>query len=115
MYGPHRVHQLLAQHAFQEVPGRTGLQCAKSLGIAAIGRQNNDSRLGKLAADRRDGLDAIQIRHAQVHQRDIWTVFAEQRDGVTTVGRLRDECHIRLTLNDGSHALPQQGVIVDNE
>jgi hypothetical protein len=50
--------------------------------------EHDDSRLGKLAANRTDGVHAAHLRHLQVHQRDVGTMSAERLDGFAPVGAL---------------------------
>ena len=51
---------------------------------------------GKLVANGDDGIDAVHLRHLQVHQRDIRPMRPELLDRLAAIGGLGDQIHVRL-------------------
>ena len=60
--GPDSVEKLLAQHALEEVAGRSSLEGTHGLRIASISSKHHNPRAGKLASDGDDSVDpALEI------------------------------------------------------
>ena len=57
-------------------------------------------------------LDAVEHGHAHVHEHDVGPVELDEADGVGPVGRLADDLHVLLGLQDHAEALPQERLIV---
>src|SRR5271165_1739287 len=107
-----RLDQLLSQETFQEVSPCAGFESAHNLDIASISGQHDDSCVRELAANCPHCIEAVQLRHLQVHERDVGNVFSELFDRLTPVGGFRDQLHIRLTGDECGNALAEEGVVV---
>jgi hypothetical protein len=91
---PDGIFQLFEEHVFQQVTLRAGLKRAINVLIAVVRCEHNDSRIRKFAAYLRNGIDAAQHRHAQIHQGDVGLMLAIQLDRLLPVYALRDHFHI---------------------
>jgi hypothetical protein len=82
------------------------------LHIALVGCQHNEAGVRKLAADRRDCLNAVHARHLQVHQSYIRTMDTEEIDSLLSSGRFGYQFAVILAVNDSCDSLAQKGMIV---
>ena len=92
-----------------------GLQRPGDVLVGVVGRQHDDARLRIDLANPPDRLDALHLRHPQVHQHDVGTVRAERLDGLAAVGGFGDDLEIGLLVDDVGDAGAQQRVIVDDQ
>ena len=115
MYGPDRGEHLVDQRALQQVSARSGLDCAQHLHVPRVGCQHDDARVRELRTYRRHGLDAIHLRHLQVHERHVWPVPAKLVDRLTAVRRFCHQRHARLVGDLAGNALTYQLMIVDDK
>jgi hypothetical protein len=82
------------------------------MNVAGVSGEYDESRLRKLAADRDHGIDAVPIRHLQVHERDIGFVFPEMLAGLMPTGGFSNNLHVRLITNESGDPFAEKGVIV---
>src|SRR5215469_1728617 len=82
------------------------------MNVAGVSGEYDESRVRKLAADRDHGIDAVPIRHLQVHERDIGIVFPELLDGLMSTGGFSDNLHVSLIINESGDPFAEKGVIV---
>jgi hypothetical protein len=66
-----RLYEFLVKRIFEQVTSCSCFECSKDLYIALVGRQHNDFRFGKFAPNGGDGIQAVHLRHLQVHERDV--------------------------------------------
>lgn len=76
------LHGLLHKMASAFLEGR------KDVVLIADGRDHDNARLGMLAHDALDGLDALHLRHSDVHKHDVGLGARVFRDGRAAVARL---------------------------
>ena len=112
---PDDVDQFGRRHAFQNVPAGSGFERALHFDIAFERGEDDDARRGKFAANGEHRVDAVQVRQAEIHEHDIRVGGPVLPDGFGSGGRLRDQLHIGLAVDDGGDALPQKRMVVDAE
>ena len=88
---------------------------AKNLNVALVGRQHDNFRIGKFSPNRYDRIEAVHLRHLQVHQRDVWTMSTELLDRLAAVRGFGDQSHIRLGADEYGYALPYEGMVVNRQ
>src|SRR5215472_2518478 len=82
------------------------------MNVAGVSGEYDESRVRKLAANGDHGIDAVPIRHLQVHERDIGIVFTELLDGLMSIGSFSDNLHVRLIANESGDPFAEKGVII---
>ena len=70
---------------------------------------------GRRRGDGPRRLDAVEHRHAHVHQDDVGAVELDEADGVGAVGRLAHDLDAVLGLEDHAEPLAQQGLVVGQD
>ena len=115
MHVANGLEHFRAQATLEEEPKRACFERADRLHVAVIGREHEDPGVGKLGAYGRDGFDASQARHLQIHQRDVGLEFAEAHDRFGAVARFADKRHVRLRFEDRGDAVAQHRMVVDDE
>ena len=103
------------QRILEQVGLSTGLERTENLHVARVGRQHDNSCVGKFIANRNERVEAIHFRHLQVHQRNVRMVRPELLDGFATVGRFTYQNHVRLNANQTGDPLAYDGMIVDRK
>jgi hypothetical protein len=89
--------------------------CPKNLHIAVLGRQYNDLRIGKFCPNRNDRIEAVHLRHLQVHQCDVRTMRTELLNRLTPIRGFRYKSQSGLTTDEYSYALSYENMIVNRE
>src|SRR3954466_6297343 len=112
MHSANRLQQFLSQHTLQQVTPGSGFESAKDLEIPRIGCQDDNSCVGELAANRADGVDTAHLRHLQIHERDVRTVFSELFERLTSVRSFPNQLYVRLSVDQHSNAFAKQRMIV---
>src|SRR5208337_2430556 len=108
-----RLQQFLVQSVLEQVGLSAGLDRADNLHIASVGRQHDDSCVGKFISNSNERIEAVHLRHLQVHQRNVRMVRPELLDGLATVGRLTYHHHVRLNANQPRYAIANQCMVVN--
>ena len=93
----------------------TGLQGAEDVHIALVCRQHDDSCLRELRPNGDERVEAIHLRHLNVHQRHIRAVHAELLDRFSTIRRFGDHGHIRLNFHQTGDPLAHEWMVIDRE
>ena len=97
------------ERVLEQVALSTGLEGAENVHIALVGRQHDDSCIRELRSNGDERVEAIHLRHLNVHQRHVRTVRAELLDRFATVGGFCDHGHIRLNSHDCGQKAPNGG------
>lgn len=113
--GANCIEEFLAEETFQEESPSAGLEGARNLNVARVGCEHDESRIGKLASNGDDGINAIHVGHLEVHERDIGSVQAELFDRFTSGGSLGYDFHVRLIGDKGADAFAKERMIIDGE
>jgi hypothetical protein len=67
------LQQFFPQSALEQVGPSPGLERAQHLGVAHVRGEHDDARGREFSANRDHGIDAVHLRHLQVHQGDVGT------------------------------------------
>ena len=102
-------------HIFEQVTSCSRFECAKNLHIAFVRRQHNDFRFGKFSPNCDDGIQAVHLRHLQVHQRDVRPMRTKLLDSLAPIGCFGDQSHTGLSAEEYGYALPYENMIVNCE
>ena len=81
------------------MPEHTAVESTQNLRIACVGRQHNHFCVGKFVANRNERIDAVHLRHLQVHERDVGMMHPELLDSIASVTRLSYHNHVRLNAD----------------
>src|SRR5581483_1277497 len=100
VHRPDGLQQLGPDHVLQEVTGDSGLQRSTRQRITLICGQDDNSGLWVSASDRGDSIDAVDVRHLEIHQRDVRSLLTEHFDGFPAVRRFAYDHHVLLALDD---------------
>ena len=74
-----------------------------------------DPRIGKLAADGKDRIDAIHVRHLQIHQCDIGPSAAKAFYRLPARGCLPYDGHVGLGSDERCDPRTEQRMIIDGK
>ena len=75
-------------------------------------RQHDDARARAAAGDLARRLDAVEARHADVHEHDVRAERVGLGDGLVAVARLADDLDVRLGLEDHPEAGADEALVV---
>ena len=103
------------ERVLEQVALSTGLEGAENVHIALVGRQHDHFCIRKLRSNGDERVEAIHLRHLNVHQRHIRTVRAELLDRFPTVGGFCDHGHIRLNSHEAGDPVAHQWMVVDRK
>ena len=115
MYLPDYIDEFIGRHTFQQIGAGSGIERTLNLPIAFEGRENDDARFRIFRPDDDQRIDSTQVRESQIHQRHIRPVVAILLDRLGATGGLRDQYHVRLTMDDVGNPLPEQRMVVHAE
>ena len=73
------------------------LERPQNLDISYVSGQHDDSCPSEFATNRDDGLDAVHLRHLQIHQCHIRPVHSKLLYRLKAIGSLCDEFHVGLS------------------
>ncbi len=60
-------------------------------------------------------LDAVEDRHADVHEHHVRAELDDAGDGLLAVRADADRGHVRLRVHDAGEAVPHEGLVVDHD
>ena len=103
------------ERVLEQVALSTGFEGTQNVHVALIGRQHDQFGIRELRSNRDQRIEAIHLRHLNVHQRHVRTVRAELLDGFPTVGRFCDHGHIRLNPHETGDPFAHDWMVVDDE
>ena len=75
---PNDLDEVLRRHVLQHIPAGACRKRALNLDVAFKRRQHHDAGVWKLVSNGDQGVDPAHVRHAQIHERDVWPMVAEQ-------------------------------------
>src|SRR5439155_12206283 len=75
-------------------------------------RQDDHTRAAALLRQPPRGLDAVEDRHADVHQDDIGSSTENLIDRLRSVGRLADDVQLGIGFDDSSQPGPHERLVV---
>lgn len=112
MYLAHGIEQVLAQHALEQVASGTSLDGTQGAYITFIGGQDNDFGLREFLAYCDGGVDAIHVRHLDIHEGDIRAQGAVTCQRFIASSGLTHQAHIGLAVYDAGDTLAKQRVVI---
>ena len=115
VYGTNCADEVRQQHVLEQITTGAGLECPPNVGVALVGSEGEDARLGEFRCDSLDGRHPVHHRHSQVHESDIGTVLPVQGGRPLSILRLRHQLQVRLLHQHCGKAGPDDGVIVGHE
>ena len=74
-----------------------------------------DLELWMRGLDARGRLDAVEVRHHQIHDHDVRPELLGTLDGLAAVGRLADDLDVVVQLEEIAHPATDHRVVVDEE
>src|SRR5271167_4341026 len=96
----------------EQVASCSCLECAKDLYIAFVRRQHDDFRVGKFCPNCDDRIQAVHLRHLQVHERDVRAMRTELLDCLTPIRGFGDQSQLTFGTDEYSYALAYENMIV---
>src|ERR1700761_5128237 len=104
MHRTNRLQKILSHKALEQVSPSAGFESARNMEVARMGRQDDNSCVGELAANGADRIDTAHLRHLQIHERDVRTMFSELFERLTSVRSFPNQLHVRLSVDQHSNA-----------
>src|SRR5688572_325964 len=112
---PDGVEQIRMERVLEQVTLSAGLESAENMYIALVRRQHDDPCVRKLRSNGDERVEAIHLRHLNIHQRHVRMVRTESLDRFATVGGLCYHRHIRLNPNETGDPIAHHGMVVHRE
>src|SRR5438105_7185699 len=106
-----RLDQVVGARGLEQKARCTRGQRVEDVFVQLEGREDDDARHAHDFARRRD---AIDFRHADVHQDYFGALAADQVDRLLTVGGFAHDLHVRLRLDDQAEAGAHHRLVVDD-
>ena len=97
---PDRLQQVVGGGVLEEEPAGAGPECLVDVLVEVEGGQDEHARGAGPGGDPAGGLDAVEIRHADVHQHDLRTQPPRRLDHFFAVTRLSDHLQVRFGVQD---------------
>ena len=94
MNDSNRLQKFLPYVVLENIGVHAGFQSALGQHVASVSCENDDSRVRKFTSNRDDGIDAAHLRHLQVHQDHIRSVYAELCNRFMPIAGFRDQLHV---------------------
>src|ERR1700687_217850 len=110
---PREARSSPAGKIFEQVTSCSCFECAKNLYITLVGRQHNDLSIGKFCQNCDDRIEAVHLRHLQVHERDVRAMRTELLDCLAPIRCLGHQSHIGHRADKYRYALPYENMIVN--
>jgi len=110
--GVHGGDQLVRAGSLEQEPGGAGAQAGEDVVVIFEGGQDQHLGSGHRGGQPLGGGDAVQARHAHVHQHDIRAEAAGGVDRLEAVGGLADDGDAGVAGQQLSQAGPHEPVIV---
>ncbi len=102
----------IACRFFEEERHRAGFEQALFHLRGPVNGQSNDGNPWPRLFDATGGFDAVDLRDVDIHHHDIRLVPFGQKDGLFAVGRLRDDFHVRVELDEALEGRTDGRVII---
>jgi hypothetical protein len=100
-----------------EEAARPGLQREHHVVVVVERGEHEDAYPGQafVGADAPGSLDAVHVRHPQVHEHDVDAGGVAQVDGLAPVGGLPGGLQVGFGADDHLESGPDEGLIVDEQ
>ena len=107
--------QFGAGRVLEQISGGPGLDRPDDVMVLVVGGEHDDADLRMLGGQAPDRRDAVEHRHAQVHEDDVGTVPADQGQRLPAVGGLGDHLQVRLGVEHAAQAVTDHRMVVGDE
>jgi hypothetical protein len=115
MHPANGLRKDLAGNLFDQIAGRPEPHDGLDIGVIMVGRKDEDPSVGAIPQDLTRGLDAVELRHGDVHEDNIGLELRCEGHGISAVFSLGDDPDVCLPLKQCAQALPYDGMILDDE
>ena len=110
-----RAQERLVRRFLEDVAARTRLEPALEQRALAVRGEDEDARVRSLLEHLLGRLEAVHVRHAQIHDHHVRAASLRQRDGGRAVGRLADHSDSRRARQREAKPLADDLVVVGDE
>src|ERR1044071_1580349 len=100
---------------FQEIAVRAGAQCTEKIRVVVERGEDENRRRRKALANARRRLNAVEPRHAQVHQHDRRMQRLDERDRFLAVRRFADDLEIVARGEERAQPFAKEHLIVGDD
>jgi hypothetical protein len=107
--------QLFRLRALEQEAGGPGVEGAEDVVVLLEGRQDRDLDRGRDREDFAGCRDAVEVRHAHIHENDVRGQRAGLLDGAAAVARLADDLDRLVAREHRLEAGAHEVVVVDEE
>ncbi len=94
---------------------RAGFESLVDVFVAFIGGEHDDACLWRCGANLADGVNAVPVGQAKVHERDVGIQLAEEAHGFFRGACLAHDAKTGLAVENGGDADPHQRMVVDDK
>lgn len=98
MHAANGLRKDLAGNLFDQIAGRPEPHDGLNIGVIVVGRKYEDPSVGASPQDLTRGLDAVELRHGDVHEDDIGLEIRCESHGIVPVFSLGDDPDVCLPL-----------------
>ncbi len=109
------LQQIGLRAIFEQISLGAGRQGADQEGLIAVHAQHNDADVGIALDDLGGGIDAVQLRHGNIHDDDVGRELLGEANGFAAVASFADHFDGRVGLEQELKALADHAVIVGDE
>ena len=110
-----RVHQLRRLDVLEEEAARAGADGGVDVLVEIERRQHEDARARPALDELPCRLDAVEVRHAHVHEDDVGVELARELERLHAVGRFAHELEVGPLLEHHAEAAAHERLVVDDE
>ena len=115
MHELHGADDLRRRRVLEQEAGRTRAERAQDELVGIEGRQDHDRGWIRLGMEQARRLDAVDLRHADVHEHDIWVVRVDGGEDTAPIVHLSDDVDVLRTREHHPQARPDKSVVVDEQ
>ncbi len=115
VYRTDRARHLMRWYRLQQVPDRARLDGLEKVGLVITDRQHHNLCGGHFPLDRARRVDAVPVRHPDVHQDDVRGRSGCDRDSLAAVAGAADDGDVLFKVENGLKTLQEQLMIIDDE
>ena len=108
---PNRRQQLGIDRPLHDVAGGAGSPRSAEVAELIVDREDDDPRPWTDPLDGGNRGQPFAVWHADVHQHDVRLGGLDPDLGLGAVGRLADHFHVRLQVDEGAQAAPQDPML----
>ena len=101
--------------SFKQVALSAGRQGAHQEGLVAVHAQHDDAHVGIALDDLRGGIDAVELRHGDIHHHHVRRKLLGEPDRFAAIGGFTDYFDGWVRVQKELEALADDAVIIGNE